>query len=71
MSVADSFAKGTMNKRKGQRVIMKIHGKTGVDVQPISPYGSEAEIMFRAGSKFRMLKAPYQCTTAGIGMVGD
>lgn len=71
MSIADSFANGTMNKRKGQRVIMKIHGKTGVDVQPISPYGSEAEIMFRAGSKFRMLKAPYKCTTAGIGMVGD
>lgn len=73
IGVADGFAENIMNpsKRKGQRVIMKIHGKTGVDVQPISPYGSEAEIMFRAGSKFRVLKAPYQCTTAGIGMVGD
>ena len=73
IDVADSFANNIMNpsKRKGQRVIMKIHGKTGVDVQPISPYGSEAEIMFRAGSKFRLLKAPYQCTTAGVGKVGD
>lgn len=72
IGVADDFANGIMNPiRKGQRVIMKIHGKTGVDVQPISPYGSEAEIMFRAGSKFRLLKAPYKCTKAGIGMVGD
>lgn len=71
IGVADNFAYNIMGSRKGQRVIMKIHGKTGVDVRPISPYGSEAEIMFRAGSKFRLLKAPYQCTKAGIGMVGD
>ncbi|MCM1220188.1 MAG: hypothetical protein NC548_37430 [Lachnospiraceae bacterium] len=71
IGVADGFANNIMGTTKGQRVIMKIHGKTGVNVQPISPYGSEAEIMFRAGSKFRMLKAPYKCTTAGIGRVGD
>lgn len=71
IGVADSFANNIMGVRKGQRVIMKIHGKTGVNVQPISPYGSEAEIMFRAGSKFRLLKAPYKCTKAGIGMKGD
>lgn len=71
IGVADSFANNIMGVTKGQRVIMKIHGKTGVNVQPISPYGHEAEIMFRAGSKFRMLKAPYKCTKAGIGMVGD
>lgn len=71
IGVADSFAYNIMGTRKGQRVIMKIHGKTGVNVQPISTYGSEAEIMFRAGSKFRLLKAPYQCTKAGVGMVGD
>lgn len=41
MSVTDGFADGIMNKvTKGQRAIMKIHGKTGVNVQPISPYGS-------------------------------
>lgn len=71
IGVADGFAENIMGTRKGQRVIMKIHGKTGVDVQPISPYGGEAEIMFRAGSKFRLLKAPYKCTKAGVGMVGD
>lgn len=71
IGVADGFAYNIMGTRKGQRVIMKIHGKTGVDVLPISPYGSEAEIMFRAGSKFRLLKAPYKCTKAGVGMVGD
>lgn len=71
VSVADSFANNIMGTTKGQRVIMKIHGRTGVDVGPISPYGGEAEIMFRAGSKFRLLKAPYKCTKAGIGRIGD
>ena len=72
LHVADSFAEGTMNvTRKGQRVIMKIAGRTGVEITKISPFSTEAEILFRAGSKFRMLKAPYQCTKAGIGRIGD
>ena len=69
--IADSFANNIMGATKGQRVIMKIHGRTGVDVNPISYNKGEAEIMFRAGSRFRLLKAPYKCTKAGIGMVGD
>ncbi len=72
LSIADGFADGgIMGKVKGQRVIMKIHGKTGVDVTPTGYYDHEAEIMFRAGSKFRMLKAPYKCTNPRIGKIGD
>jgi hypothetical protein len=71
IGIADSFAGGTMNARKGQRVIMKIHGKTGVDIRDVSEYKNEAEYMFRAGSKFRLLKAPYKCVTAGLGRKGD
>lgn len=69
---ADHFADGIVHRSKGQRVIMKIHGKTGVDIHKIGYFGGgESEITFRAGSKFRLLKAPYQCKTRGLGQVGD
>lgn len=69
---ADRFADGVVHASKGQRVIMKIHGKTGVDIHKIGYYGGgESEITFRAGSKFRLLKAPYQCKADGLGKVGD
>ena len=70
--VADNFANGVVHKSKGQRVIMKIHGKTGVDIHKIGYFGGgESEITFRAGSKFRLLKEPYQCKTNGVGKIGD
>lgn len=70
---ADDFADGIVHTSKGQRVIMKIHGKTGVDIHKIGYFGGgESEITFRAGSKFRLLKAPYKVTkTGGLGKVGD
>ena len=70
---ADYFADGVVHASKGQRVIMKIHGKTGVDIHKVGYFGGgESEITFRAGSKFRLLKAPYKCTSsAGLGKRGD
>lgn len=70
---ADKFADGIAHVSKGQRVIMKIHGKTGVDIHEVGYFGGyESEITFRAGSKFRLLKAPYKCTkSAGLGKRGD
>lgn len=69
---ADHFADGIVHASKGQRVIMKIYGKTGVDIHKVGYFGGgESEITFRAGSKFRLLKAPYQCKTRGLGKVGD
>lgn len=69
---ADGFADGIVHRSKGQRVIMKIYGKTGVDIHKIGYFGGhESEITFRAGSKFRLLKAPYQCKKRGLGQVGD
>lgn len=72
ITTADHFADGIVHASKGQRVIMKINGKTGVDIHEIGYFGGgESEITFRAGSKFRLLKAPYQCKKDGVGMVGD
>lgn len=72
IATADRFADGIVHTSKGQRVIMKIHGKTGVDIHEIGYFGGgESEITFRAGSKFRLLKAPYQCKKAGLGKAGD
>ena len=70
---ADNFADGVVHAFKGQRVIMKIHGKTGVDIHEVGYFGKgESEITFRAGSKFRLLKAPYKCSSAqGLGRKGD
>ena len=70
---ADNFADGIVHPSKGQRVIMKIHGKTGVDIKDVGYFGGgESEITFRAGSKFRLLKAPYKCTSkTGLGKIGD
>ena len=70
---ADNFADGIVHAFKGQRVIMKIHGKTGVDIHEVGYFGKgESEITFRAGSKFRLLKAPYKCSSAqGLGRRGD
>lgn len=70
---ADHFADGIVHVSKGQRVIMKIYGKTGVDIHEVGNFGGgESEITFRAGSKFRLLKAPYKCSTAqGLGKRGD
>lgn len=69
---ADNFADGIVHRSKGQRVIMKIYGKTGVDIHKVGYFGGgESEITFRAGSKFRLLKAPYQCKKRGLGQVGD
>ena len=69
---ADNFADGIVHRSKGQRVIMKIYGKTGVDIHKVGYFGGgESEITFRAGSKFRLLKAPYQCKRSCLGKVGE
>lgn len=71
ISPADSFANGVMGAPKGQRVIMKLISKTGVKISDISEFSWEEEVLFRGGSKFRIIKAPYQSKTEGIGMIGD
>lgn len=47
ISVADGF---------GTDATFLIHGRTGVSVKPISYYTTEDEYVFRAGSKFRVLR---------------
>ena len=46
----------------GDNLMLVIKSKKGVDVKAISHYASEDEIVFRAGSKFKVLKV-YQETT--------
>lgn len=61
IGVADSF---------GDDLTFLVHGTTGVDVEPISCYKGEAEYVFRAGSKFRVLKI-YRATKPDIAKVGS
>lgn len=60
ISVADSF---------GSDITFLVHGKTGVDVNPISCFAGEDEYVFRAGSKFRVLKM-YRATKPDIARKG-
>ena len=50
----------------GDNLMLVIKSKKGVDVKAISHYASEDEIVFRAGSKFKVLKV-YQETTKKYG----
>lgn len=50
----------------GDNVMLVIKSKKGVDVKAISHYASEDEIVFRAGSNFKVLSA-YQETTQKYG----
>ena len=50
----------------GDNLMLVIKSKNGVDVKAISHYASEDEIVFRAGSKFKVLKV-YQETTRKYG----
>ena len=50
----------------GDNLMLVIKSKKGVDVKSISHYASEDEIVFRAGSKFKVLKV-YQETTRKYG----
>lgn len=50
----------------GDNLMLVIKSKKGVDVKAISHYASEGEIVFRAGSKFKVLKV-YQETTRKYG----
>lgn len=50
----------------GENLMLVIKSKKGVDVKAISHYASEDEIVFRAGSKFKVLKV-YQETTRKYG----
>jgi len=50
----------------GDNLMLVIKSKKGVDVKAISHYASEDEIVFRAGSKFKVLKV-YQETTRKYG----
>lgn len=50
----------------GDNLMLVIKSKKGVDVKAISHYASEDEIVFRAGSKFKVIKV-YQETTRKYG----
>ena len=50
----------------GDNVMLVIKSKKGVDVKAISHYASEDEIVFRAGSNFKVLNV-YQETTQKYG----
>lgn len=50
----------------GDNLMLVIKSKKGADVKAISHYASEDEIVFRAGSKFKVLKV-YQETTRKYG----
>lgn len=59
--VADGF---------GTDLTFLVRGKTGVDVNPISRFMGEDEYVFRAGSKFRVLRV-YKATKPDIARVGS
>lgn len=61
IAVADGF---------GDDLTFLVRGKTGVDVDPISSLAGEDEYVFRAGSKFRVLKC-YKATKPDIAKVGS
>lgn len=61
IAVADGF---------GDDLTFLVRGKTGVDVNPISSFAGEDEYVFRAGSKFRVLKC-YKATKPDIAKVGS
>lgn len=63
---ADSFAGSTYNNH----IIFKIHGRSGVNVKPISYYSSEDEVIFRSGSKFRILDVHKVADNNDVGRVG-
>lgn len=61
IKVADGF---------GTDLTFLVHGKTGVDVNPFSSFKGEDEYVFRAGSKFRVLRM-YRATKPDIARVGS
>lgn len=53
-SVDDAVAE---NFRRGGNAFITITGRSGVDVQQLSYFGAEAEILFRPGTSFRVVNA--------------
>lgn len=64
--VNKAFMSSTTNIERttifGDNVMLVIKSKKGVDVKAISHYASEDEIVFRAGSKFKVLNAYKEAT---------
>lgn len=63
---ADSFAGSSYQNH----IIFKIHGRAGVNVKPISYYSGENEVIFRSGSKFRILDVRKVTDGNDIGRAG-
>lgn len=63
MSSTTNIDKTTMF---GDNLMLVIKSKKGANIKPISYYPSEDEIVFRAGSRFKVLKV-YQETTQKYG----
>ena len=61
IGVADGF---------GTDATFLVHGRTGVDVNPFSSFQGEDEYVFRAGSKFRVLRIE-KAKKADIAQVGS
>ena len=52
-------------------VMIKIYGRTGADCKMISSFNTEDEIIFRSGSKFKVLSIEKQSNSLGIGKNDD
>ena len=52
-------------------VMLKIYGRTGSDCKMISSFITEDEVIFRSGSKFKVLSVGRQANTSGIGKSKD
>lgn len=65
-----AFMSSTTNIHKttmfGKNLMLKIKSKRGANIKPISYYPSEDEIVFRAGSRFKVIKV-YQETVQKYG----
>lgn len=49
------FTSSSKGSGFGGNVKYEIHGKTGRDIQPLSFYPGEAEVLFRAGTRFKVV----------------
>lgn len=72
ISVADSFS-GAYPQSDGTyspHIIFKIYGRSGVNVKPISYFSGEDEILFRAGTKYKILDVHKVTANFDIGRKG-
>ncbi len=53
----------------GSDMTILIHGKSGVDVRQISHFGGESEVLFRSGSRFKVVSVE-QASKNGIARAG-